>query len=225
MCRAFDHDDGIVNDDADRQHDREQRRQVDGEPECGHACESADDGHGDRGHGHQHGAPILQEHHDHDQNQDRRLEQRLPYLVDGSADERRRIERNAVGQPLRKALRELGHFGADRAGHVQRVRLQRLINADARRRLAVERENLAVDLGAKLDARNVSQIRHLPVAFGLDDDVLELTDVVEASRNVESILERLGARCRRHAELAGGHLLVLALERIDDILGGERARV
>jgi hypothetical protein len=48
---------------------------------------------------------------------------------------------------LRKALRELGHFGADRAGHVQRVRLQRLKNADARRRLAVERENLAVKLG------------------------------------------------------------------------------
>ncbi len=36
MRRTFDHHDGIVDDDADRQHDREQRRQVDGEVERGH---------------------------------------------------------------------------------------------------------------------------------------------------------------------------------------------
>src|SRR5258708_29430503 len=45
-----------------------------------------------RGHGHQHGAPVLQKHHDHDQHQYRSLEQRLPSFFDGLAQERGGVE-------------------------------------------------------------------------------------------------------------------------------------
>ena len=41
--RALDHDDGVVDDDADRQHEAEQRRQVDREAERRHGGEGADD--------------------------------------------------------------------------------------------------------------------------------------------------------------------------------------
>ena len=59
---------------------REQRREVDGEAERRHGGKGADDGDWDRGRRHQHGAPVLQEHEDDDQHQDRRLEQRLVNL-------------------------------------------------------------------------------------------------------------------------------------------------
>ena len=64
-----------------------------------------------------------------------------------------------------------------------------------------------------------------PSFAGLDDDVLELLDLVEAAGDVERVLEGLRLRRRRHADLAGGDLLVLALERLDDVLRGERARL
>ena len=46
--------------------------------------------------------------------------------------------------------------------------------ADAGRRLAVEREDLAVGLRAELDPADIAQARDLAVGAGLDDDVLEL---------------------------------------------------
>ncbi len=225
VCCALHHHDGVIHDDADRKHDGEQSRHVDSEAERGHGGESADDGDRYRGHGHQHGAPVLQEHDDHDQHQDRRFEQRLPHFVDRSTDERRGIKRHAVAQPLRKVLGELRHFGRNLAGHVERVRLQRLVDADACRRLAVEREDLTVGLGAELDAADVAQVDHLPVLLALDHDVFELADVVEAGRDVERILERLGVRAGRHAELTSRDLLVLAVEGVDDVFGRERKRV
>src|SRR5262249_16067581 len=225
MRRALDHDDGVVDDDADRKHDREQRRQVDGEAERRHRRKRADDGNGHRGRRHQHGAPVLEKYYDHDQNQDRRLEQRLPYLLDGFAHEYGGVEGNAVGQPRRKALHQLVHLLGDLARHVERVRLQRLKDGDAGRRLAVEREDLAIGLRAELHAADVAHVDHLPVRFGLDDDILELADILEAAGDVEGVLKRLRVRRRRHAELAGGDLLVLAFERVDNILGRQRTRV
>ena len=66
---------------------------------------------------------------------------------------------------------------------------------------------------------------HLPVRFRLDDDILELADVIESARNVERVLKSLGVRGRRHAQLPGGDLLVLSLERVDDVFGGQRKRI
>src|SRR5262249_10912340 len=85
--------------------------------------------------------------------------------------------------PWGKFLAGSFHFGSTGGGDIERVRLQRLIDADGGRGLAVERGYLAVALGAEIDAGNVAHADHLPVFLGLDDDVLELADVVEASRN------------------------------------------
>ena len=63
---AFDHDDRVVDDDADRQHDREQSGEVDREAERRHGSKGADDGDRHGGGRHQHGAPILQEHQNDD---------------------------------------------------------------------------------------------------------------------------------------------------------------
>ena len=56
--------------------------EVDGEAERVHGREGADDRHRHGRRRHQHRPPVLQEHQDDDQHQDRRLEQGLVDLVD-----------------------------------------------------------------------------------------------------------------------------------------------
>ena len=96
---ALHHHDGIVHHDANRQHDREQGREIDGESERRHGGEGADDGHRHRGCRYQHRAPVLQEQENDDENEDRGLVQGLVHLVDGLFDEPRGVERDAGDQP------------------------------------------------------------------------------------------------------------------------------
>ena len=65
---------------------------------------------------------------------------------------------------------------------VERVGAGRLEDREARRRLAVEREDLAVGLRAELDAADVAHARDLAGAAGLDDHVGELLGIVEPAR-------------------------------------------
>ena len=82
---------------------------------------------------------------------------------------------------------------------------------------------VCVGLRAKFHPPDVADARDVPVAAGLDDDVLELTDVVEAARHVQSDLESLAARDGRHTDLAGRNGLALLLQRLDHVLRGEAA--
>ncbi len=138
MRGALDHDDGVVDHDADRQHDREQRREVHGEAERPHHGEGADDRDRHGGRRHQHGAPVLQEDQDHDQHQHRRLDQRLVDFVDRGIDEHRGVERDGVDEALREGLRQLRHFGFDRHAR-RRARWRRAIDRCRCRRLACRR--------------------------------------------------------------------------------------
>ena len=92
-------------------------------------------------------------------------------------------------------------------------------------RLAVEREDLAVGLRAELDAADVAHPRDLAGVAGLDDHLGELGGVAELAGDVERVLERLARRRRRHADLTGGDLLALLLQRLDDVLRDQAARL
>ena len=81
---ALDDDDGVVDHDADRQHDAEQGREVDGIAERRHPREGADDRDRDGGRRNQRGAEILQEDQDHDQDEDAGLVKRAVDLGDRS---------------------------------------------------------------------------------------------------------------------------------------------
>jgi hypothetical protein len=82
---VLEHDDGVVDDEADRQHHREQGEKVDREaeqPEHGEAAEQADR------HGHrrdQRRAPAAEEQEDDGDDQHRRLGQRVPDALDRAA--------------------------------------------------------------------------------------------------------------------------------------------
>ena len=82
----------------------------------------------------------------------------------------------------------------------------------------------AVGLRTQLDAGNVLDPHQLAAAGGggLDDDVLELRQLVEAAQHVDRVLERLVRGLRRRPGLAGSDLRVLRVQRLDDVVGDQR---
>ena len=84
--------------------------------------------------------------------------------------------------PCGKCARQLRHLLLDRLLDLKRVGARRLEDADAGGRLAVEREHLAVGLGAEFDPADVAHPGDVAVVAGLDDDVLELAGVGRAGR-------------------------------------------
>jgi len=69
----------------------------------------------------------------------------------------------------RERPRELGHLGADLLGRDQRVAAGPQVDAEARRRLAVEPHADLVVLGAQLDAPDVAHAHHRPIGGRADD--------------------------------------------------------
>ena len=80
------HDDGVVDDEADGQRQRHQREIVEAEAERGHAGEGADDRDGQRERGNEGRRHRAQEQEDHADDQDGRDQQRHLHVVDGGAD-------------------------------------------------------------------------------------------------------------------------------------------
>jgi hypothetical protein len=178
-----------------------------------------------RGGGDQHGAPVLQEHQDDHQHQDRRLVQGLVDLMDRVLDEDRGVEWDRRGERRWEFLGQHRQALAHLRCHVEGVRAGRLEDRQARGRLAVEREDLAVGLRAELDAGDVAQPRHLAGAPGLDDHGAELLGVAELAHDVQRVLKRLALRRRWRADLPGGDLLALLLQRVDHVLRHQIARL
>ena len=100
---AFDvleHDDRIVDHDADRQHHAEQSQRVDRVAEHRQAGEGADQRNRNRDDRNQRGTPALQEQVHHQENEDHRHRQRQHHFVDRDFDEARRVVRHRIRQAL-----------------------------------------------------------------------------------------------------------------------------
>ena len=217
---ALDDDDGVIHDDADGEHDGEQREQIDAEAERRHRREGADDGDRYGGRRHQHGAPVLDEHQDDDEHEDRRLEQRHIDLMDRGLDEQGGVEGNPVVESLGEISGKLRHLAGDFPGDIEGVGARQLEHRDARRLLRVEAKELAVGLGPEFGARHVAHAgdaRVRSLLFGLHDDVAECLRVGETAGHVDGDLEILIPRGGRRPHLTRGDLLVLAVDGIHDV--------
>ncbi len=171
---VFQHDDRIVDDDADREHHREQRQRVDRVAERIDAREGADQRHRHRGERNDRRAPALQEQVDDEKHEQHRLAERLQHFADRHFDEARRVVRNRVRQVLRESAsraRRLRRLHALR--DVERIGAGRQEDADERRVLAVEPADELVVLRSELDARDVAQAHRRAVGIRADDDLLE----------------------------------------------------
>ena len=106
------HDDRVVDDDADRQHHAEQRQRVDRVAERVEAGERSDQRDRNRDERDDRGAPALQKEVDDEEDEQHRFGERLHDLGDRHFDEARRVVRDRVGQALGKLLRERGGRGS-----------------------------------------------------------------------------------------------------------------
>ena len=171
----LDHDDRVVDHDADGEHQREQRHGVGGEAERQHHGERADQRyrHGDQRD--QGGAEVAEEQEDDDDDEDERLEQRVHDLLDAFLDEGRGVVGDLVVDALRER-RPSAVRASCRMSSALSIALPPgdLVDADHRGRSAVQP---AAGFGAsrrKLDARDVAHAHERAVRIGAHDDAARI---------------------------------------------------
>ncbi len=172
---VLDHDDRVVHDEPDGEHDREERQEVDREAGDEHEKDGADERDRNRDDGDEDGAERPQEQEDDDDDDEERLGERLEDLVDRVLDVLRRV----VGDPDLHARRELRPDARDRLAHaldhVERVRGREHPDAHERRALPVEADVRFVVLGAEDDVRDLAELHDRALVL-LDDEVAEVLD-------------------------------------------------
>ena len=171
---AFDHDDRVVDDDADRQHHAEQRQHVDRETERRHADRRADDRdrHGDDRD--QRRPNALKEQEDDQDDEHQRFEECMDDCVDRRTRELRRVHRDVVIDSGRKRLFHFSERFRDGAGDLERVRARLLIDDQHGRRLAVQRAAHRIVALAELRVADVLQPHDgATFARGAQDDAVE----------------------------------------------------
>ena len=85
--------------------------------------------------------------------------------------------------------------------------------------MAVEPQNRPVIFGSQLRAPHVFHANERPVAPRLQNDVVEFRRLAEPSYGPHADLKRVLLQCRRLADLSGGYLHVLFLQRAQDVRG------
>src|SRR4051794_1401938 len=217
----LDHHDRVVHHDPDRQHQREERDQVDREAEQQHEEEGPDQRDRDRQGRDQRGTPIAEEQEDHQGHQHEGLEQGVEYLLDGGLQERGDVvgdgEVHAGRERLRLHLRELLLDLLDDGGGVG---AGGLLEDDGGRGEAVDVRVEVIVRGAQLDLGDVLEPKDLTVGIGLEDDVLILLRLAVASHPGQDVFDRLRRPARRLAETPGRTDHALLAQGLHDVLGG-----
>ena len=221
---VLDDDDCVVDDDADGEHEAEQRQHVDGEAEPLHHREGADERDGDGGERNDGRAPRLQEDDDDDDDERDRLEDRAVELGDRDLDELGRVIDDAVLEVLGEPLRQSLHRLLDRIRRRDRVRAGLLRDDQHGRRVVVLVAVGGVAQRAELDAADVLHAHDAAVLPRLQHDVLELARVEQAPLELQRQLEGAHVALRRLAERAAGDLDVLRAQRGEDLIRGHAAQ-
>jgi len=220
---VLDDDDRVVDDDADRQHQPEQRKVIERKAEGGEHRKGANKRDRDCHDRDDRGAPGLQEQNDDDDDEDDGLEDRLLYFVDRFGDEFGRVIDDVVSEAAREAARQLPDRRHDAIGRSKRIRAGTLEDQQRYGLPLVEIAVGAVILGAEFDACDITDARDAPVRIVPDDDIGELARVDEAPQRLDIQLKGAGACRRRLIEDARGDLDILCLKRSDDLAGGQVA--
>ncbi|MNI33592.1 hypothetical protein D3C73_875500 [compost metagenome] len=222
---VLDHDDGVIDDDADRQHQGEQRQGVDRIAQRQQDGEGADEGDGNGQHRDDGRTPGLQEDQDDDGHQDDGFDDDVLDRRDGRLD----IFGGVVGDGVFDARREVGcddvQFLQNGRGRRQGVGPRLLDDGDGDARLAREGGVDVVVLGAQFDAGDIADAGQAALGVGLDDDVGELVRLGQPALDVDRKLEGRGVGGEgRLAHGPGGRLDVLRPQGGDDFRRRQVAR-
>ena len=214
---VLDHHDGVVDEQADRQHHGEHGQRVDRIAREGEHGEGAEqhDRHGNRRD--QRGAEALQEDEHDDEDEDDGLDQRLDHLLDRKLDERGGVIGRDDLDVGRQARRQLGEHFLDASGRVDGISAGGEVYAKAGSGQAVEARTAGVAFRTDLDARDIAQMDDRAVSARLQDDVAELVRRLQLALRRDRDVELLALNAGQRAELAGRDLLVLGRDRRCDV--------
>jgi hypothetical protein len=221
---VLDDHDGIVYDDARREHDAEQRQRIDGEIESVEKRKGADQRHGDGDRRDDCAAPLLEEQKHHQHHERDRFTQRLQHLDDRLAHDAHVVERDAPQQPRRKGFLEPRHLVDDTLEGLEGIRTRKQLYAQACRIKSAKAKIRRIGFGAKLDAAHVAHPHQRAVAARLDDDVFELLRLAQPPHRPHADLVQLLDGRGRVAQRARRNLQVLLAQRVDDVTGRQLAR-
>ena len=199
----LDDDDGVIDHDADGEHDRQQRDRI-GRVAYGlERDERPDQADGYRQSRDQRRTYAPEENKHHEHHQDKRLEQRFFHLFDGCRDEAGRI----VGDLPRQIFGEAVLRFDDPFSHLlqrgDRVGARRLINRHRCRRSAVQSRFTVKIGGTQFHPCDIAQAQHRSVRVRAHDDVLELGHGIQAALGLDvqlqlplrSAIPRMTFRC------------------------------
>ncbi len=213
----LDDDDRVVDDDADGEHERQQRYGIGRVADDQHDREGADDRHR---HGDQRdqgrAQPAEEQEHD-DRHQYESDDEGADDLAERRGDEDRGVPEEGVADILRKALLQPVQGLPHLPGDIDRVGAGGLVDADRRRRRAVEPAVPLLCLGPEIDARHVLDANDRTVGVGAHDNVLEFLGSRQPALGRDRQLELLARRRRRGPDAAECRLDVLALHGRDDV--------
>ena len=209
------HDDRVVDDQANRQHEPEQRQRIDRVAEHGHDGERGYDGHRDRQRGNRRRANRPEEGKNYDQNHRERHGQGLQYLLHGFADEHREIDCDddvdIVRQALPDAIQLFRHAAVDR----EDVGLRLRDHAETHPRHRVRACHPARALRLYANFRDVAQPHDVVVGRSRQDQRGEVRRAAQLAVGTQAEL------AIRRLDAAGRQLDVLPPQHLLDVLNGQ----
>ena len=214
---VFEHDDGVVDHQTDREHQREQGQRVDREPQRIHQGASADQRNRNRHQRHDGRAQIAQEKQNHQGHQHHGLEDRRIHVLDRLVDEDGLVVRDAHFHAGRQILADARQFVLERVGDVERIGSRLLDHAQRDRGHAVEAYRGPIVERIDAHARQIVDA-HIAAVDVAHHDVAEflLGLQIGLGDHIEFALAAFDAARR--------NLDVLAPDRIFDILGRQTER-
>ena len=215
---VLDDDDGVVDDDADREHETEERDGVEREPEHLHHGERADERDRDRQHRNQ-GRPEAAEEDEHDRDhENERLDERVVDLVERRLDELRDVVVHVGAHPAWQARLLFFDEPTDVLRDLDRVSLGRLVDDQDHGGPAVASGGEVVVLGADLRARDVAESDDATRVVA-HDDLIELLGFRETPERGHAELEGRVGRHRLLSETTRRHLDVLGPDGVRHVGG------
>ena len=168
------HHDGVIHQQADRQHHGEQRQGVNRVAEQRQHAEGAKQHHRHRHRRNERRAEVLQEQIHHADDEDNRFEQGLNHVLDRDFDELGAVLRIGNIVTLRHLTLEFGDFAFHQRRGVQRVGAGGHHHRDPGGRVAVQIGGGGVILATHLHPRDIAQAYYRAVGLAFHDDRFEL---------------------------------------------------
>src|SRR5215216_468307 len=217
MYYCFDHDDRVIDHDADRQHQTKHRQRVYRETEQREENEGAQERNGN-GEQWNDGRPnILQEDKDDDYHQYQRLDKRVQDRLDRGLDCGRCVIDDLVVHVWRKERLGMLHRFIDRFRSLQLISARQEIDRHCTAGFTVEPAERVVILRTELGSSHVLDPDNGSGARLTNDDVFEFFRCDQTAGRAESFSELLILWCRRSANFSRGSLKVLFFDRANNV--------